>query len=585
MNYSDFVEACKANEVFTVSQILDTHPNFIDLMNEQQGSSVLIEAAKQDHLELLKLLIDKGGDVNAVDNAKWSALIWASASRKGLVQVAKLLLASGADVDAETTVDDTALIKACRFGQDAIVQLLVDHGANVNKQDRAGTCALMNACAKCSAATVQLLIDAGATVDCISSYGISPFSAACDRGDEEIINIVQQARGAYLLNKASPPTVTTLISDNNTTKSPKAPSITSIRRADLSLDVTPISYTACSTVYRGTYHHTRVAVKMLRHNISSQTIQTEIKVLSELRHPRVLMLLGVVHDVLPHEGCVALVTEYMYGGSLDAVLHSTERNMKLSKKIRVLLDVADGMRFLHSFGVIHRDLKTSNILLDHEYRAKVGDFGHSTILDPTMSQVTGDVTTIAYASPESLGDRREVGLASDTYSFGVVMWEVVSGMVPWKGLTFAQIAARISRGETLPHLEASESCPALLIDLIEACFDIPDNRPLFSYIYVTLLSILRDQINIEKSTHFPIEFMCPIGHDIMKDPVQCFDGHSYERCNIEKWLSRCQTSPMTGERLDNVTVVPNYSLKSTIEAYLDGKLVERTEFGSAIEEL
>lgn len=100
------------------------------------------------------------------------------------------------------------------------------------------------------------------------------------------------------------------------------------------------------------------------------------------------------------------------------------------ERLTLALDVADGMRFLHHSQILHRDLKSMNVLITSENRAKIADFGLSKSKSSMLSHVTGMVGTFAWAAPENLRDRiyRE---SSDVYSFGVILWELVTNQIPW----------------------------------------------------------------------------------------------------------------------------------------------------------
>ena len=119
-----------------------------------------------------------------------------------------------------------------------------------------------------------------------------------------------------------------------------------------------------------------------------QALEAELAVLSRMHHPRVLLLMGVCVDLpappAAYSGQRALVTEWMARGSLHQVLHAQAgaegaealwRPETLSQQLQCMLDVAEGMRFLHHAGLVHRDLKSGNVLVDEGGRCKVADFG------------------------------------------------------------------------------------------------------------------------------------------------------------------------------------------------------------------
>jgi serine/threonine protein kinase len=164
--------------------------------------------------------------------------------------------------------------------------------------------------------------------------------------------------------------------------------------------------------------------------------ESEIAILQTLRHSRVLILVGMCRDLPVTEGTVGLLTELMERGSLYRILHNTsaeavaQRPTSHATRLRICVDIADGMRFLHESGVLHRDLKSGNVLVDGEGRCKIADFGLSTFRDMTATQTAGVLATLAWTAPEVMTGAAGFSAASDVYSFGVICWEVFSGAVP-----------------------------------------------------------------------------------------------------------------------------------------------------------
>jgi serine/threonine protein kinase len=134
-----------------------------------------------------------------------------------------------------------------------------------------------------------------------------------------------------------------------------------------------------------------------------------------------------------------IITEYLSGGSLRSFLHRQEkRSLPLKKVISVALEVARGMEYIHSQGVIHRDLKPENILFDQDNCVKIVDFGIS--CEAAYCDVLEeDPGTYRWMAPEMIRHKK-YGYKVDVYSFGLLLWEMISGKTPYDDKTPVQAA-------------------------------------------------------------------------------------------------------------------------------------------------
>ncbi|XVF04016.1 hypothetical protein REPUB_Repub05bG0044200 [Reevesia pubescens] len=191
-----------------------------------------------------------------------------------------------------------------------------------------------------------------------------------------------------------------------------------------------------------------VAVKVLATDSKQgeKEFQTEVMLLGRLHHRNLVNLVGYCAEKGQH----MLVYVYMSKGSLASHLYS-ENNEPLSWNLRVYiaLDVARGLEYLHDGAVppvIHRDIKSSNILLDQSMRARVADFGLSReeMVDKHAANVRG---TFGYLDPEYISTRAFTK-KSDVYSFGVLLFELIAGRNPLQGLMeYVELAAMDTEGK------------------------------------------------------------------------------------------------------------------------------------------
>ncbi|KAL5556700.1 hypothetical protein UlMin_038936 [Ulmus minor] len=153
---------------------------------------------------------------------------------------------------------------------------------------------------------------------------------------------------------------------------------------------------------------------------------TEVKIISKLRHRNLVQLLGWCHD----GGEFLLVYEFMPNGSLDTHLFGKRTPLCWGVRYKISQGLASALLYLHEEWeqcVVHRDIKSSNIILDSSFNVKLGDFGLARLMDHELGhQTTGLVGTVGYMAPEYISTGR-ASKESDVYSFGVVALEIATG--------------------------------------------------------------------------------------------------------------------------------------------------------------
>lgn len=198
----------------------------------------------------------------------------------------------------------------------------------------------------------------------------------------------------------------------------------------------------------------------------------EARLGARLDHPNLVRLL----DPGPETGVPYLAMEYVSGRRLDQVLREDGRP-SLPDLLRLARAIAEGMAYAHSHGVVHRDLKPGNIMLAGD-RVKIMDFGISRVVDSeTLTTTYAFLGTPLYAAPEAQ-TKTQVGPAADRYSFGVLLFELLTGHPPFRGETPFEILDQ-HRSAALPDLRALRpDAPEPLVGLIERlCRKDPGQRP------------------------------------------------------------------------------------------------------------
>jgi serine/threonine protein kinase len=197
-----------------------------------------------------------------------------------------------------------------------------------------------------------------------------------------------------------------------------------------------------------------------------------------------------------------LVLEFMAGGDLKDHLARTASDELFSWELKILCaeDILNGLDYLHSLNIIHRDLKSRNVLLDQFLHAKLMDFGVSrhVLGDSTMTQAVG---TYRWSAPEVLRGSR-YSVAADMYSFGVILSELASHKVPFWNILDDQgqmisefvLLEKILAGSIQPTF--SDSCPEWLVELAQQCMCYsPEERPTA----IQAASVIQRMVRVEYS--------------------------------------------------------------------------------------
>jgi predicted Ser/Thr protein kinase len=187
-------------------------------------------------------------------------------------------------------------------------------------------------------------------------------------------------------------------------------------------------------VYKGTWKEKEVAVKQLQLFQPSSESMTQFKqeaeIMAQLDAPNIVQYYGICIDKIPF----CIVMEYMPLGSLYVFLNDDSKQLDWQQRQQIMEDIARGLAYLHDKKIIHRDLKSSNVLLkveNNQLRAKLSDFGLAKIKTETQSISTRSVGSPAWMAPELFVETPKYTTQSDMYSYGMTGWEIVSRKRPF----------------------------------------------------------------------------------------------------------------------------------------------------------
>ncbi|KAF2076605.1 hypothetical protein CYY_002091 [Polysphondylium violaceum] len=287
----------------------------------------------------------------------------------------------------------------------------------------------------------------------------------------------------------------------------------------LVIEETEFSKGAFSKVYKGSYFGNPVCVKVIKkesiiENDMEIFLEREIQVLKNLfnqPHNCIIRFIGIGEK----DSLLFIVTELVNGGDLGNVLYDRSFNLPWKLKIKIAKDISDGMKYLHEKQIMHRDLKSSNLLIGKNWNIKICDFGFAKFVNNPLSMTI--CGTDEFMSPEVILGI-QYSYSADVYSFGMVLIELI---------TRNRLEERLPQNnfdidyEELQNLIPSD-CPRDFYELaLKCCSYYPKDRPTFNEIYDILDKMGEKLSTIVEST--------PTTPQVIKNPL--FD----ESC-IDNWF-------------------------------------------------
>ncbi|KAJ6852452.1 serine/threonine-protein kinase EDR1-like [Iris pallida] len=244
-------------------------------------------------------------------------------------------------------------------------------------------------------------------------------------------------------------------------------------------------------VYRADWNGAEVAVKKFLdqdfYGDALDEFRSEVRIMRRLRHPNVVLFMGAV----TRPPNLSIVSEFLPRGSLYRILHRPNCQIDEVQRIKMALDVAKGMNCLHTSipTIVHRDLKSPNLLVDKNWTVKVCDFGLSRLKHSTFLSSKSTAGTPEWMAPEVLRNEPS-NEKCDVYSFGVILWELATLRMPWSGMNQMQVVGAV--GFQGRRLDIPKEVDPLVASIIWECWQKePSLRPSFAQLTTALKSLKR----------------------------------------------------------------------------------------------
>lgn len=300
---------------------------------------------------------------------------------------------------------------------------------------------------------------------------------------------------------------------------------------------------------------------------------TEAQAASRLNHPNII----TIHDILEQEGSCFIAMEFLSGITLEKA--SAGKGLQLQDAMKYASEIADALAAAHTAGIIHHDLKPANIMITEDGRAKLLDFGLAKLAEPAIAQAietitrsTGHVTfagTPAYMSPEQV-EGRKLDCRSDIFSYGLVLYEMLSGQRAFKGDSLISVLSSILREEPRSLRDLKANIPHSLEQHIARCLrKDPDKR------FQTMLEVKQGlaEASLNLVTHQPqsIAVLPFVNLSADKENEYFCDGLAEEIINALakvpdlKVIARTSAFAFRGQELDLRAIADRLQVGTVLE--------------------
>ncbi|KAJ3427865.1 ankyrin repeat and protein kinase domain-containing protein [Anaeramoeba flamelloides] len=437
---------------------------------------LLICYHKNPSIKTIKLFLKNGANSNALTRSKRTALSLICKKEKPPLRIIKLFVKSGLDVNSTDDVGYTCLHFLCKNSLDAkVIDYLLSNGANPNLKEKAfGNTALhilIEHKNEAISEIIKIFLQHKADISIKNHKGMNVFRKAKLIQNKIAIREIKN----YFQNQSQ---IFKTASDLEMALNQVGKTVSNFQKIP-SKDVKILSQVGRGSfkdVYEGRWMDRRVAVAQFFNakNFEQEQLNEiieEVKLMCRLSHPQIVKFYGACIDDPEN---IMLISEFCSGGNLHKYLGSSKRISK-KKKLKIALEIALGIQYLHSNHFVHRDIKSPNILLDQNFDPKITDFGLTKTMNIHNSiDFNTVVGTMAWMAPELLRDEKDYTNKVDIYAFGILLWEISTRSVPFDELNFLKIPIKVGYEKYRPEIDEKD----LFYKLIIQCWDQdPNERP------------------------------------------------------------------------------------------------------------
>ncbi|KAJ6249674.1 mitogen-activated protein kinase kinase kinase 20 [Anaeramoeba flamelloides] len=499
-------------------------------LSANDGKTTIHIAATNDliNLETFKYMIESGGDVNAIDGDKKTPLLLLCETENPDPLKIRVLLEARAKINVEDKWGLTplhALVKNTK--KTSLIEMLIENGAKVNAQNlkQQTTLHCLFKQSHPSKSLAKVLIQAGANLSVSDQQGNTVLHYAAlnkhikkgitslllENGSDPLQKNYEGQTALKLSKKISNSNVNkeikSFLSENGSTdpikkktlidpkirnnllnKISSLKSFNEIQPEDIEIS-RRIGNGAFKEVFEGNWNGQCVAVAKLIEgkNFNEEQLNDftqEIMTVCNLDHPNIVKFYGgYINDTSK----LMIICEFCQGGDLYDLLHS-KKDLNNKQKIQIAIDVANGIKYLHQNHLVHRDLKSPNVLLTEKGKAKITDFGLSKTMNTSMTFMNNTIVgTPRWMAPELLRGEQNYTNKVDIYAFGILLWEISTRKIPFEGFGPFQLSGLIGFQGQRPELSEKD----LFFDLIKKCWDQdPKVRPKIETIINDLENLL-----------------------------------------------------------------------------------------------